>query len=308
MTIWIIAGLVFVLIVVFVLNETDFWMPEPKDYKELDRVSFHKDIEMVHGKTKRAILMLHEYSGIPKSLEELGGKLYREGFDVYIPAMPGASENVEEFRTSAKPNYRLWKSLVADRYEELKERYEDVVLIGASIGGSIALDVASESNPAAVVTLSSPLKVTGKHYRKRFIRNTMIRLSGLGALSSKEIRTGILSDKAYEISPVHGLEGVIYGRSIHSQRLGLRGLRRKIHGVVCPVMALHAKGDTTVGVENASKIASGVSADFVVKKIYDIPEDVWSRKHRIAAHTFLKDVIYKDILNFLTQAGLIEVK
>jgi carboxylesterase len=131
----------------------------------------------------------------------------------------------------------------------------------------------------------------------------MIRLSGLGAISSKEIRTGILSDKAYEVSPVHGLEGVIYGRSIHSQRLGLRRLRRKIRGVVCPVMALHAKGDTTVGVENVSRIASKVSSDFVVKKIYDIPEDVWSRKHRIAAHTMLKDDIYEDIILFLTQGG-----
>jgi carboxylesterase len=104
---------------------------------------------MVHGKSKKAILMLHEYSGVPKSLEELGARLYRNGFDVYIPAMPGASESVEEFGTSATPNYRLWKSLAQDRYVNLKDHYAEIVLIGASIGGSIALDVASCTAPAA---------------------------------------------------------------------------------------------------------------------------------------------------------------
>ncbi len=299
MTVWIILAAVVLLLAV--INETDFWMPEPSDYRKLGFVSRHPDVELISGKAKKAILMIHEYAGVPGSMRELGERLHRDGWDVFIPAMPGASVSVEEYLESPKPNYRLWKSMALDRYRKIREKYAETMIVGASIGGSLALDIASEAErPAAVVTLSSPVKVTGRHFRKRFLRNAMLRLSGILSIVPANVRTGILPAKAYEISPVHGLEGISYNRSTHSMRLGTRRMGRKLRRVVCPVMALHARGDTTVDVDNVRRIVSGVSSDYVVKRVYDIPEDTLSRKHRITAHTLLKDTIYFDIKEFLS--------
>lgn len=297
------AVLVVLAAVIVVLNHTDFWMNDPVDYKKLPFLSRYEDVEMTSKGAKKAILMLHEYAGIPDSVRELGEKLHGDGYDVFVPAMPGASATAEEFRSSPKPNYPLWYGFARDRFESLAARYGEVYIVGASIGGAIALDIAATFSPAAVVTLSSPVQVLGTHFRKRFKRNLMLRMSGVIALFVREVRTGILSPKAYEVSPVHGLEGLSYAPSLHSQKIGTDRLRRKLGRVACPVMALHALGDTTVDVKNASRIAAGVSSRFVVKKLYDVPEDVYSRKHRIAAHTLLKDKIYLDVKEFLAAAA-----
>ena len=297
----------FIIGTVVFLNMTDFWLPGPKKLSELEKLTFCPDIEIVKKGNKRAVMLIHEYQGTPESVRYQAESLARAGWDVYAPAMPGSAESREESDKLEPPDFKLWYAYARERYLSLTGRYSHVALVGASIGGSISLKLASESGlrpPAAVVTLASPVRVTGRHFRKRLLRNTMIRMSGVLAVFGGRIETRPLSPEAKEICGFHGIDGILFPKSVHSQKIGLRGVRAALPKVTCPVLCIHAEGDATVGAENLERIASGVkNSPAVVKIRLSIPEDTVSHKHRLAGHRIVRERIARYIEEFLSEWG-----
>jgi carboxylesterase len=305
MTGWIIVVsiIAFFAVLILIINMTDFWMKPAVSEKR----SFCPDIVMTSKGNRTAALMVHEYHGTPESLRYQGEALAKRGMDIYIPAMPGAADSLEDMRKLSPPDFRVWYVFLRDYYINLTAQYESIIIVGASIGGSLALMLAAgvSPQPRAIVTLASPVKITGRHFRKRLLRNTMLRFSGLLALFSKEVPTREMSPEARKLVDFHGVDGVLFPASVHSQKIGLRGVRKALRGVKCPVLAIHADGDATVGSENIDLIARGVSSDIVVKKRLDLSADTLSHRHRLASHTLARGEIRRWIGGFL---GLTEGK
>lgn len=82
------------------------------------------------------VLLLHGFTGNPSSLRPLGEWLATRGHTVSCPRYPGHGTTWQEL---ASTEWRHWESSAFSALEELKDRCEDVVACGLSVGGAITL-------------------------------------------------------------------------------------------------------------------------------------------------------------------------
>lgn len=291
-----IAVFCFVLMVIL-LNETQFWMNFGRKKRKITKIA-----KKIHEeKAKAAVLCFHEFQGTERSFDALSDLLFKNGLDVILPRLPDSYENLDEARGKDGMRYFEWDNLAAGLFDELSRNYEKIFVIGFSMGGSLALSLAASRKPSAVITVSAPVRLMGSHFRKRFLRNSQIRLSGILSLLKKEVPTGRLQDEAEKICPLSGYEGLLNTSSVHSQRIGLRKLRRNLKKITSPLFSFHAKGDRTVDFKNLSEIEKRVSSDSFQKSEMDLSSDTLTRRHRIWNHLEVENEVNQKIMEFIME-------
>lgn len=88
-----------------------------------------------HQQAKKCWLLIHGYRGYPGELVRPAADLYRAGFDVYVPRLPGHGSSGEDFIRSRDKD---WIGVIRNAISDLKERYNQVNLLGHSLGTAIA--------------------------------------------------------------------------------------------------------------------------------------------------------------------------
>jgi len=89
----------------------------------------------------RAVLLLHGFLGSPAELGKLPETLHAAGFAVEAPLLPGHGTTPGDLR-DANPDQWLEAGLAA--YDALAEKHDDVTVLGFSMGGFIATQIANE--------------------------------------------------------------------------------------------------------------------------------------------------------------------
>ena len=87
---------------------------------------------------KRAVLLLHAYTGSANDVRMLGRKLERNGYTVYAPQLTGhATMRFEDILDAGNPN--KWLQDAQDAVQFLRGKgYEDIAIMGLSLGGILA--------------------------------------------------------------------------------------------------------------------------------------------------------------------------
>ncbi len=109
----------------------------------------HRSFKLDGG--RQAALMLHGFMGTPAEMRPLAGHLNQAGWTVEGLLLPGFGNQLD---TLFERSYRDWVDAAASALSRLQERHQPVVLIGYSLGGAIALNVAAEQPPDALVLLA----------------------------------------------------------------------------------------------------------------------------------------------------------
>jgi carboxylesterase len=93
-------------------------------------------------RTRAACLVIHGYTGSTRSVEGLGAALEAAGFAVEVPLLPGHSTSVADLLTRRWPD---WVATVDAAYRRLAEGHEQVVLVGLSMGATLAAWLAADA-------------------------------------------------------------------------------------------------------------------------------------------------------------------
>jgi carboxylesterase len=105
---------------------------------------------------KGAVLLVHGYLGSPDEMRPLGELLLEEGWTVRGVRLPGFGAEIE---TLPERRADEWVEAVVDELGALQREHDPVVLIGHSLGASLAVIAAVQRPPSALVLLAPLVRV-----------------------------------------------------------------------------------------------------------------------------------------------------
>ena len=116
-----------------------------------------RPMELVHEPVaKRAVVCLHGYTGYPGELALPAKRLFAADFDVFVPRYPGHGTNGADFMQTRRDD---WVGEAERVYQHVSARYEQVSLVGHSMGGVIAVILAHRHEVSRAVLYAPALSI-----------------------------------------------------------------------------------------------------------------------------------------------------
>jgi carboxylesterase len=109
----------------------------------------------LHSATSPAgVLLIHGLNGSPSDMAEIATILRARKLAVKNMLLPGHGSHVRAMLSLGWPD---WAEAVRAEYRELRKSCARVFVIGHSLGGALALDLAAHEDVAGLVSMCSPL-------------------------------------------------------------------------------------------------------------------------------------------------------
>lgn len=222
------------------------------------------------------VLLIHGFSGSCSEIRDLGQVLWRAGYGVYAPALPGHGTTPSDLERVRPEDFFAGAHAA---YREIRKRYARVYVVGLSMGGTLGLHLATREPLEGLITISapvfmSPLVALSVPVATRFIPDRHV-ISNYAAWRGEVV--------GYRTTPISSL--LVFLDVIASVRADLAG-------VTAPVLILHSTGDRTVPVANAPYIAARVSSSTKATRTYR------GGRHLLTLPPHL-DEVQKDVVRFL---------
>jgi carboxylesterase len=219
-------------------------------------------------RARTAVVILHGFTANPIGTRPLGQRLAAEGYRVEVPCLPGHGTSPRDLATT---RYADWYGAAARVLDHLGPVADEVVVVGHSMGATIALDLAARRPDAvaAVVAINpqildrsgplataAPLLSLAVPYLPR----------GLAGLPTDDLVRDDVEEHAY---------GVIATRAAQSLLAQLPRIRAQLIDVTQPLLVVRSRVDHTVDPANGRAVMALVgSADlreFVCERSYHVP-------------------------------------
>jgi carboxylesterase len=182
-------------------------------------------------------LLLHGFTASPQEMLSVGQHLAREGYTVYGPRLAHHGTTAEDM---TRTHWRDWYYSVLDGYHLLRQQCAEVVVIGLSMGGSLALWLAAEQPVTAVITMEAPIHLTDwrMNYARALARvYPYIPKQGFDPAQKLNAR--------YAVQPVH---------AIAELRDMLVELRPRLTTITAPALIIHSLADEMIPLSNFDTI------------------------------------------------------
>lgn len=225
------------------------------------------------------ILVLHGFTGSPKSVTPWARELAAEGWTVRVPRLPGHGTRWQDM------NLTTWEDWFAEAERhllELQARCDTVFVMGLSMGGSLALRLAEENGEAiAGLVLVNPAVHTERLDRHLLpvIQRFVAAFPGI----SNDIAKPDQDEVAYDRIPL---------KAAYSLQQLWKLIRTDIAKVTAPLLLFRSSQDHVVEPSNAEFILAGVSSG-------DVQEVVLADSFHVATLDYDAEVIVRDSVAFV---------
>ncbi|MDQ0220252.1 alpha/beta fold hydrolase [Peribacillus cavernae] len=174
------------------------------------------------------ILICHGFNGTPQSMQYLCERFAKHGFTVYSLRLKGHGTHEEEMESCCQDD---WMKDVEDGYRLLKQTCRKVFVIGQSMGGALAFDLAGKVDCDGVIAINAALKVPDyEPYRHlsspRFIPD-----------GKPDIRNSEAVEITYQRVPVKAVNELLFL---------MDRVKIALQKVTCPVLLFHSPEDHVV--------------------------------------------------------------
>jgi carboxylesterase len=193
---------------------------------------------------KIGVLLLHGFSGAPQEMSGLGEFLNKKGFTVLGVRLFGHGTALPDLN---RARWQDWVTSAEDGYYMLKSTGKRVVMVGMSMGASIALYLASRLPAEGIVALSAMSRLPSD------IHNRYDRVLSL----IRPFWSGAPTVPANSESPANTQ---IPLRAIGELDHLLQKVREALPRVTIPVRFIHSRVDTASPPRNAEECFRGVSS------------------------------------------------
>lgn len=228
------------------------------------------------GENKRAVLLLHGFTGNTSDVRMLGRFLNTKGYTCHIPLYKGHGVPPEELVQYGPKDW--WEDVMAG-YEFLKnEGYEEIVVGGLSLGGVFSLKLGYTVPVKGIVTMCAPA----------FIKSEEVMYEGvLEYARNYKVREGksqeVVEKEMEEFAPMNTLKEL--------QNL-IADVRQSIDLIYSPVFVIQARHDHMINTDSANIIYQEVESDLKQIKWYE-------NSGHVITHDKEKEVVFNDFYTFL---------
>ena len=177
------------------------------------------------------ILLVHGFTGSPHSMRPVAQRFMELGYAVEMPVLTGHATRWQDLRDST---YQQWLDSAERGYRRLADQGLQVVVIGLSMGGTVATHLSARL-PVAGTVLINPYMVDVNPMMRHAGKVSKV-LPVLKAIGSDIAVPGV-SEGAYSIVPT---------AAVHQLHLLGAETRALIPQLKLPVLYLRSLGDHTV--------------------------------------------------------------
>lgn len=201
-------------------------------------------------------LALHGLGGSPEELAAPIAALEAAGLRVEAPLLPGHGASEAAYLASG---YADWRALALERYRALCGR-GPVLLLGYSLGGLLALEIARQSlrlglpQPAGLAALSTPLTFAVRAREAALFFRLLPLLARLpfpGRLLPA-LRCPPRSEASRAVAPWRGFETCLHLRHVLEMERAARGLRPWLPRFSMPLLFMQLRHDDRCAPRNAA--------------------------------------------------------
>ena len=192
------------------------------------------------------VLVLHGFTGSPQSMRPLAVRFAEAGHSVELPVLPGHGTTIEDL---VPTRFDDWHQAAAEAYADLAARCRRVVVVGLSMGGTLATILAVEHEPAALVLINpqvAPPPANVIDVVKKLAEEGVATIPGIGGDIAKENT----EELAYAATPVLALVSFI-------ERC--QSLVGELGRISCPVLLFTSPQDHVVDPVSSDVLAAGVA-------------------------------------------------
>ncbi len=191
-----------------------------------------------HG-NKTGFLLIHGFTATTAEVRPFAQVLHEKGFTVSGPLLPGHGTHPEDLN---KTTWKKWSQAVEHSYQELSKHCNRVFVIGESMGGVLALELATRYKSIAGLILFAPAIKVSHLWTARFI-------APFKPYLAKPEKDDGLPWKGYTVHPLKGA-AELRKLQIHVQK--------RLKDVTQPVLMFTGEYDRTISTDSASIIMDNV--------------------------------------------------
>ena len=113
------------------------------------------ELEAEGSSLNAAVLCLHGLTGTPYEVRLLAEKLASRGLHCLGPVLPGHDGSPKDL---AATKFTDWVNSARGSLADLRSRFDQVFVVGMSMGALVTLLLAAEDRPDAIVSIGAPLR------------------------------------------------------------------------------------------------------------------------------------------------------
>jgi len=215
------------------------------------------------------VVVVHGFTANPTGTRPLGLRLAAEGYSVEVPRLPGHGTSARDL---ASTRYSDWRMTVVNAVTALARGCDQVVLVGHSMGGSIALDVAGagEHPLAGIVTINSLVLD-----RTELLARAAPLLQHVVPFVPRDA-AGMPTDDLAKPGVEESAYAWVSARAAQSYIAELPRIRDRLASITCPALIVTSPEDHTVDPANGDAIVAGLSGSprverFATRRSYHVP-------------------------------------
>lgn len=225
------------------------------------------------------VLLIHGFTGVPAELYPLGKTLQDAGYTVLAPRLTGHGGNAKMLENTTAEN---WMDAVRDGFAILKGAAKQIYVAGHSMGGILALILASEEEVSGIVTLAAPITVAKER--------------GISLLPPREISRGMYIPKAQrkitDAPKIVNRKQEMPLLSVHEMLDVIETAKKRMKKITAPTLIIHSKQDRTADPESAGYIIEHINSKKKKLKMLN------NFGHLIPLEEG-KEAVFKDIVDFI---------
>ena len=179
------------------------------------------------------ILLSHGYTATTAEVRPLAEILYRQGYTVAGPLLPGHGTDPKDMRRCKWPD---WAEAMEEAYQKLSKRCDQIFVGGESMGGLLALHLA-ENHPETlgVLTYAPALKIPKKPLLLSYLLAPFV-----PHVEKKNVNNINKRWKGYRVNPVSSI--------VQMHKLQ-RQVRRRLSNIKQPLLIVQGRLDMDIDLQ-----------------------------------------------------------